>query len=1081
MLWLRVGYRGIVLSLSNAKSLLERCNTPEGMEQCSRELGFNESLPLGERLRDSVGIPPEIADARLAEGSGALRCLLLRLIPDTFARELVQAVANRMSRQTPHLLCIVITCDGRSHAGVAAWSSDRATPKIVAITMNTKRVTESDAHTLCALASACSFSDLLTYTRWLEILGRDAITLRFYRTLNDVIRQLVDSLPPEIERRDAADLSLLFVSRLLFLSFLESKGWLDRDFDFLSNAYLQVMTSGGGFHRRVLAPLFFGTLNTPMKKRASRAKEFGMIPFLNGGLFARTPLERKIGRFAFCDDALGVVFGDLLTRYRFTPREQERDWSDSAIDPEILGRSFESLMASRSRKTSGAFYTPQEIVRRVTDAALSHALVALKLSESTVDSLLAGESPESPEIVRRTLDDLRIIDPACGSGAFLVHALERMASLSELAGDSRSISERRREILARSIFGVDINPTAVWLCELRLWLSVVIERPETNPMAVPTLPNLDRNIRVGDSLSSVDIFEYGIARDTSRISVLRRRYVRATGSRKKLLARNLDRAERSTALELIQRRSVALHLMRRELIEAARSRDLFGKRPDQFLKRRHELREELRGLGRDKKACLAGAALPFSFQSHFAEVAASGGFNLVMGNPPWVRVHNIPRDSRELYRRLYSVCRVPGWKSGADAARAGSGFSSQTDLAALFVERSIGLCSSRGVVALLLPVKLWRSLAGGSLRSFLCRNSDLCRLEDYSGGRAVFDAATYPGLLVARKSSRLQQERALDPDTARQNAWAGKTLRASTCTRDATLHWRMPATLLPFDHSEGSPWLLIPPEIRESFDRVRAASVPLSKTRLGRPLLGVKTGLNEAFVVTPVRVGDDETEISSGEITGQIETKMLRPLLRGESLSEWKANATSERIIWTQDGVRARTSLPPLTKQWLSRWQFELRRRADSRSEAWWQLFRTESAAYDVDRVVWPDIGRSPRACLLPAGNATVALNSCYVVRCSDPVDACALTTLINSPLIASWLKILAEPAQGGYQRYLGWTMALLPVPRQWNRVRRSLAKLCQKAQRGNPPSAEEIFNKTLAAFELTPEDVTHMMLWMDR
>src|ERR1019366_651541 len=98
------------------------------------------------------------------------------------------------------------------------------------------------------------------------------------------------------------------------------------------------------------------------------------------------------------------------------------------------------------------------------------------------------------------LRGLRVLDPACGSGAFLVYLLERLAALAGAAGDARPVGARRRDILTQSIFGVDVNPTAVWLCELRLWLSVVIDSEEWDPLAVTPVPNLDRHGRVGDAL-----------------------------------------------------------------------------------------------------------------------------------------------------------------------------------------------------------------------------------------------------------------------------------------------------------------------------------------------------------------------------------------------------------------------------------------------------------------------------------------------------------------------------------------------------------------------------------------------------
>src|SRR5688572_13678877 len=143
----------------------------------------------------------------------------------------------------------------------------------------------------------------------------------------------------------------------------------------------------------------------------------------------------------------------LFARYRFVAREDSATWSEASVDPEMLGRAFESLMAAGERRTSGVYCTPHELVSRVTGPALAAALTA----------------------PLRQVRDLRVLDPACGSGAFLVYALERLATCWREHGDQRPLSTIRREVLARSVFGVDRSPTAVWLCELRLWLSVVIE------------------------------------------------------------------------------------------------------------------------------------------------------------------------------------------------------------------------------------------------------------------------------------------------------------------------------------------------------------------------------------------------------------------------------------------------------------------------------------------------------------------------------------------------------------------------------------------------------------------------------
>ena len=248
--------------------------------------------------------------------------------------------------------------------------------------------------------------------------------------------------------------------------------------------------------------------------------------------------------------------------------------------PEMLGKTFESLMAAPDRKTTGAFYTPQSLVEQLTTSALVSAMSAKGVPAESIIGALAGELP-SVDHRRRILDvseRLCVLDPACGSGAFLVHFLERLASLRIHLGESRPIHVVRREILTRSIFGVDVNPTAVWLCELRLWLSMAIENPERNPAKVAPLPNLDRNIRIGDSLAGGSFAVSNGAPQPARITSLRARYSRTVGRRKKVLARMLDQLERDCAVGALDRSVIRLTNERRELLGAVRSPDLFGER-----------------------------------------------------------------------------------------------------------------------------------------------------------------------------------------------------------------------------------------------------------------------------------------------------------------------------------------------------------------------------------------------------------------------------------------------------------------------------------------------------------------------
>jgi hypothetical protein len=825
----------------------------------------------------------------------------------------------------------------------------------------------------------------------------------------------------------------------------------------------------------VLQPLFFGTLNTRFSKRATRARAFGRIPFLNGGLFTRTALERRARGVSFSDDAISEIFERLLTSFRFSAREDSANWSETAVDPEILGKAFEALMAATERKTTGAFYTPQRLVEHVTESALVAALSPGVARDILRELLAKGELPDAGERSRvlSLVQALRVLDPACGSGAFLVHALERLAELRVRLGEIGSASAIRRRTLTASIFGVDINPMATWLCQLRLWLAILIDSIDPDPMKATPLPNLDRQIRVGDSLAGGS---FVIGTDPTRgrrLASLRNRYIRAIGPRKKTLSAQLDREERFEALAAIARTLAHFRGERREALLAARTRDLFGERPAASgvtLERLRVLKAAQRSAEDRSRRLKAGAALPFAFDIHFADVASAGGFDVVVGNPPWVRIHNVTPAARRSLHREFATLRNGGWREGAALAGSGHAFASQVDLAALFVERSISLLHDSGSLALLLPAKLWGSLSGGGVRELIRAKLDIVALEDMTESRSGFDAAVYPSLLVGRR--RLAREP------------LPKSIFAAAVFRNGSaVQWELEARRLALDETPGSPWLLLPDDVRLAFDRVTVAGVPFAHSRFGRPLLGVKTGCNAAYVIRELSRHNGTVSVVAGERTGSLEADVVRPVIRGETATAWRLAQNAERILFTHGRTGAPLhKLPPHSADWLKAWRSDLEARTDCRgSAAWWSLYRTEGADPAQPRVVWGDFGKTPRALVLEAGDDAVPINSCYVARCPTREDALALAALLNGPLVAAWLNSIAEPARGGYRRYLAWTVALLPLPEDWPRARDELYPLAEQAISGKAPTPHELLGAALRAYRLRRDNVEALLSWSCR
>ena len=1040
-------------SHASASTLLSNSTNVARAAPLVSALGFELPLiPVSQQHRDRLLLPQDVQNAHLANGPGALRALLFETRGDLHGA--IRSVARALSSR-PSILWLLVGIAEDGSTTIAALDTSDVRPRVASLTVQRAAIVASDAETACALAAAPAGHDMVTHVRWLEILGRDGVGRRFFRVLEAKVQQLAESLTPSTSLEVARELALLCSSRLIFLSFLETRGWLDADRGFLANGFADSMLHGGGYHRRVLSPLFFGTLNTPPTRRAARARAFGRVPFLNGGLFARSPVEKEHSGSLFTDEALGDFFGDLLTRFRFTAREESHSWSEAAIDPEMLGKAFEGLMDSSVRRRSGAFYTPQSLVSEITRAALIQALGRDGRAEM-VDSLLRGEAidPSRSDDIASSIDTLRVLDPACGSGAFLVHILEELSRCRVRLGSAEALHRVRRRMLTTSIFGVDINPVAAWLCELRLWLSMAIEDPEVNPMRVSPLPNLDRNIRVGDSLQGDDFRGALILHEGRGIARLRAQYARAAGPRKKALARALDAAERTSAIATATRRIERLAAERRETLAAARARDLFGARTVADARLRSgltSLRSRIEASREELRRVRTGGALPFSFPSSFADVYAAGGFDIVIGNPPWVRTHNLDPDSRARLRRTYEVYARSAWRAGSEAASAGPGFASQVDSAALFLERSVMLAGQSGVVALVVPAKLWRSLAGGGVREFMLSNTVLREIHDLTLAGSVFDAAVYPSAIIASRTR--------SPSGAGVNMVSHRGSQSS--------RWSARPGRISFDSSPGSPWLIVPENVRGAFDALRVAGQRLADSDLGRPLLGVKTGCNEAFLL-------DEATAEANNLT------LTRALIRGERVTPWKVEADGSLIIWTHgaDG-RALSSLPDPESRWLRRMRRALEQRTDGRGQSvWWSVFRTESANHSLPRVVWADIGRSLRAAVIPAGDSCVPLNSCYVLRCNSLRAAFALAAIMNSDVMSAWLSILAEPARGGYMRFMGWTIALMPLPRRWERAIDILAPVGEAAFSGQAPCSTVLREEVLRAFDIDVAAVAPLLEW---
>src|SRR3989449_3640825 len=493
--------------------------------------------------------------------------------------------------------------------------------------------------TLERLAPAKGESALALSLRIGEVLASEGVPPRFCRAFRRTLDRLTDRLPAPRSRVDRHALALTALTRVLFLYFIQSKGWLNGDTRYVARLLDRSLSDRRHFHRSFLHALCFGALNRPPAERGTAARALGKIPFLNGGLFEPSALERQHGPAVWANSDWRDAFDDLFERFHFSVGEQD---TGEFIAPDMLGRVFEGVMDPDERRASGTYYTPASLVREMVRAGLEAALTHRLGVSPTAAALWVHDG-----IAPRPAPDLRgltVLDPAAGSGAFLLGALDELVGLRRATGEGPTLAVKR-DVLARSLFGVDLTPTAVRLTELRLWLALVAEEDSADMTLIAPLPNLDGHVLQGDALLDPLMLAAslggrafrGSSAEVRRLAVARRTHFFLAGAEKRAAQTELRRSETALARTLLDDGRAALESAIAELLSTARNRDLLGRtrglNPEQR-GRLAGLRQTLRELRAAQRTLRQGGGAPFfSFESHFADVMLQGGFDLVTSHP----------------------------------------------------------------------------------------------------------------------------------------------------------------------------------------------------------------------------------------------------------------------------------------------------------------------------------------------------------------------------------------------------------------------------------------------------------------
>ena len=523
------------------------------------------------------------------------------------------------------------------------------------------------------------------------------------------------------------------MGRITFLHFLQRKGWMCGDLNYMHNMF-ENSAYKNDYLDSVLEPLFFGILNTKPTEREILFTKYGWdksllaewkdIPYLNGGLFERDEEDEPKSRFPA--EYFKRLF-QFFSEYNFTIDENDPNDAEVGVDPEMLGKIFENLL--EDNKDKGAFYTPKEIVRYMCQESLiayleTNTSIAKDKIRQFVLSPEEGvkDIPENkkPKLLT-ALKEVKICDPAIGSGAFPMGLLNELLHCREvLSGDHYDRAEIKKSIIQNNIYGVDIEKGAVDIARLRFWLSIVVDEETPSP-----LPNLDYKIMQGNSLiesfMGVDLskltYEKEYKEDKGEISLFDDEKNRLQKTVSHLLSSYYSCSDHDRKVTLQQEISDTIN------------KQLEAQAYDPAI------------LDKLKTINLAENNNFFLWHTWFSDVFNRDdkeGFDIVIGNPPYVSAVNMARTGEEklLYKQSYPEA------TGA------------YDMYVLFL--LLGVKLSSNIYCWIIPNKL---LVADYAKKTLHKLKAECGLEktiDVSVYDVFKNASVYPIIVLGNKVSHEQ-------------------------------------------------------------------------------------------------------------------------------------------------------------------------------------------------------------------------------------------------------------------------------------------------------------------------------------
>ena len=772
----------------------------------------------------------------------------------------------------------------------------------------------------------------------------EALTKQFYKDLFEWYQWAVEpssnitfpnnTITEDDDRDDIETKVIRMITRIMFVWFIKQKNLVpDRifDIDFLTTILKEFdpySTTVGNYYNAILQNLFFGTLNRAIqdengntRKFATSSKRdvktlyryaemfsiseqevinlFAEIPFLNGGLFecldktkyadgveqcynfdgfSRNDARFADGRFKhravvpnnlFFEPEKGLI--SILGRYNFTIEENSPEEQQVALDPELLGKVFENLLGAynpetkeTARNQSGSFYTPREIVNYMVDESLiaylgDNAFVrSLFRTDFTFDKTKTDDYQKTAE----KLKAVKVLDPACGSGAFPMGLLNRMIDILERISPDERVYDLKLSVIENCLYGSDIQSIAAQITKLRFFISLICdcEKDASKPnFGIPTLPNLETKFVSANSLiakkkkpAQGNLFENPEIEPTkNELAEIRHKHFSAKSASTKHRLREKDQT------------------LREKLAKLLSDDDNFAPEDAKQLAAWNPYDQN--------------AVSPFFDPEWMFGVA--DGFDIVIGNPPYIQLQN---NGGEL-AKLYENCNY-------------STFARTGDIYCLFYERGWQLLKKEGHLCYITSNKWMRAGYGEKTREFFANKTNPMLLIDFAGVK-IFESATVDtNILLFSKSNNLHET--VCAVTNKQNKDSVKNLSDFVQQQNSIC-----------DFATSDSWVILSPIEQSIKKKIEAVGTPLKDwdTNIYR---GVLTGCNEAFIID----SEKREEILANcqtEDERQRTAELIRPILRGRDIKRYGYDWANLYLIATFPSRHYDIDRYPAVKQYL--------------------------------------------------------------------------------------------------------------------------------------------------------------------